>query len=245
MVFKNRQLSEENLTTRRELAMYKHAEGELSKRNHAYLMTIQSLLSKLRALEGASAELSKSRTSSDDIITSAYRTKVTALQDAVEDTLKMLDGMRNDLEVKTTEVARIRMEREELGFLVLQAAQEAKGHLTDTLYGQSIQEDDESMDEALRGRQGGPNFSQQIRLQDLKGAQRHQVLRYLVERVSDMHVEARKNILPDDRSDTRNVLFPKIDRKPVARSLTGRGSVDTERHRVKTGADHRSEGGRS
>jgi len=46
--------------------------------------------------------------------------------------------MRVDLEVKSTEVARIRMEREELGFLVLQAAQEAKGHLTDRLYGQVI-----------------------------------------------------------------------------------------------------------
>jgi len=45
-------------------------------------------------------------------------------------------GMRVHLEVKSTEVARIRMEREELGFLVLQAAQEAKGHLTDRLYGQ-------------------------------------------------------------------------------------------------------------
>ena len=56
-------------------------------------MTIQSLLSKLRALEGASAELSKSRGGTDDVITAAYRTKVSALQDAVEDTLMMLDGV--------------------------------------------------------------------------------------------------------------------------------------------------------
>jgi len=56
-------------------------------------MTIQSLLSKLRALEVASAELSKSRGGTDDVITAAYRTKVSALQDAVEDTLMMLDGV--------------------------------------------------------------------------------------------------------------------------------------------------------
>ena len=173
------------------------------------------------------------------------QSKVSALQGSVEDTLRVLDEMRLDLEGKTAEVERIRMEREEMGFLVLQSAQEAKGHLTDSLYGQSIQEDLDSSDGSpLHGRPG-PNFSQQIRLEDLKGTKRHQVLRYIVERVSDLHMEARNHIVPTERGDHKNVLFPKIDRgKHGTRSLVARSSLDSERQRVVAGGDHLSEGGR-
>jgi hypothetical protein len=246
LVHKNRRLTEENLATRRELELYRHAEAELSKRNHAYLVTIQSLLSKLRALEGASAELSKPRATSGDYVTSAYKNKVNVLQQSVEDTLSMLDSMRSDLESKKGEVERVRMQREELGFLVLQAAQEAKGHLTDSIYGQTIQEDEESVDDTRERRQAGPQFAQHVRLDELKGAQRHQVLRYIFERVSDLHNVARKNIMPDDSADGGgNVMFPKIDRTRLGtQSLRGDGgSLDSERRRIKTGADHRSEGG--
>ena len=244
LVHKNRRLTEENLATRRELELYRHAEAELSKRNHAYLVTIQSLLSKLRALEGASAELSKPRATSGDYVTSAYKNKVNVLQQSVEDTLSMLDSMRSDLESKKGEVERVRMQREELGFLVLQAAQEAKGHLTDSIYGQTIQEDEESVDDTRERRQAGPQFAQHVRLDELKGMQRHQVLRYIFERVSDLYNVARKNIIPEDNAGG-NVLFPKIDRTRLGtQSLRGDGgSLDSERRRMKTGADHRSEGG--
>ena len=249
LVHKNRRLTEENLATRRELELYRHAEAELSKRNHAYLVTIQSLLSKLRALEGASAELSKSRATSGDYITSAYKNKVNALQESVEDTLSMLDSMRADLESKKEEVDRIRTQREELGFLVLQAAQEAKGHLTDSIYGQTIHEDDESLDDTRERRQAGPQFTQHVRLNELKGMQRHQVLRYIFERVGDLHTVARKNIMPDDGAGAaENVLFPRIDPSRLrvgTQSLKAGGSMDSERRRIKTGADHRSEGGLS
>ena len=184
---------------------------------------------------------------SDSKAGGAAQAKVNVLQDSVEDTHRVLDDMRLNLEGKTAEVERIRMEREELGFLVLQSAQEAKGHLTDSLYGQSIQEDKDSGDHSsgMRGRLG-PSFSQQIRLEDLKGAKRHQVLRYIVERVSDLHAEARNNIVPTDRGDQKNVLFPKIDRGQTGtRSLAARSSLDSERQRVKAGGEHLSEGGRS
>ena len=46
----------------------------------------------------------------------------------MEETLSLLEEMRGKLENKTSEVASIKLEREEMGFLVLQAAQEAKVH---------------------------------------------------------------------------------------------------------------------
>ena len=72
------------------------------------------------------------------------------------------------------------------------------------------------------------------------------MLRYIFERVSDLHNVARKNIMPDDSADGGgNVMFPKIDRTRLGtQSLRGDGgSLDSERRRIKTGADHRSEGG--
>jgi len=250
LVHKNRKLSEENVATHRELMLYKHAEAELSKRNHAYLTTITSLISKLKTLEGATSELQKARSKTDGIVTSNYQSKVNALQDSVEDALGVLEKMGKQLNEKTEEVERIRSDRDELGVLVLQAAQEAKGHLTDNLYGQAIKEEEDSQarDENLAGvRTGAHSFTKHIRLTDLKGVQRHQILRYVLERVSDLHKEARKNIIPDDKVDTHNVLFPRITpRKPTgARSLVGRGSIDTDVRRIKGGGDHRSDGGRS
>jgi len=176
----------------------------------------------------------------------AVQAKVNVLQDSVEDTLRVLDDMRLNLEGKTAEVERIRIEREELGFLVLQSAQEAKGHLTDSLYGQSIQEDSGSVEDSAQRGRPGPSFSQQIRLEDLKGAKRHQVLRYIVERVSELYLESRNNIVPAERGDQKNVLFPKIapGAKTGARSLAARSSLDTERQRVMAGREHLSEGGR-
>ena len=243
LIAKNRALSEENLSTRRELAVFKHAEAELSKRNHAYLMTIQSLITKLRALEDASASINNVLTTSDETVTSSYKNKVQSLQASVEETLQLLDGMRGQLEKKTTEVQQIKMEREELGFLVLQAAHEAKGHLTDSFYGQEDLREGARDDAAMHGGPG-PAFTQQIQLQGLTVAQRHQVLRYIVERVSDLHAEARKNIAPVDKGGGKSELFPRIGKPGAAKSLTGRSSIDTQRQRVRGGGDYTSEGGR-
>jgi hypothetical protein len=41
--------------------------------NHAYLMTIQSLLSKLRSLESATLEMGKRPAGAEDSISSAYK----------------------------------------------------------------------------------------------------------------------------------------------------------------------------
>ena len=43
--------------------------------NHAYLMTIQSLLSKLRSLESATSEMGKLSGGVDDVISTAYKVR--------------------------------------------------------------------------------------------------------------------------------------------------------------------------
>ena len=54
-----------------------------------------------------------------------------------------------------------------------------QGHLTDRLYGQSIEEsvDEGSQDSPPKHQPPGLDYSQQIRLGELKGSQRHQVAR--------------------------------------------------------------------
>ena len=52
--------------------------------NHAYLMTIQSLLSKLRSLESATAEMGKALPGADDVVSTAYKVRVLSLEAQVK-----------------------------------------------------------------------------------------------------------------------------------------------------------------
>lgn len=77
---KNRKLADENMSTRRELAMYKQAESELARRNHAYIKTIHSLMAKLKSLEGAKKDLERVCKDKEGFISTSYKQRVTSLQ---------------------------------------------------------------------------------------------------------------------------------------------------------------------
>ena len=59
LLHKNSLLVEENRLAKRELGLRKQTEQEMAKRNHAYLRSIKSLLSKLKGLDQTRREVEK------------------------------------------------------------------------------------------------------------------------------------------------------------------------------------------
>mgnify|MGYP006876808868 CR=1 FL=1 len=105
LMLRNKKLSEENFLVRKDLNSYEQAEQELSRRNHAYLKTINSLVSKLKSLEDAKQLVSRSSKEKEEHLNSVYRQRVMALQTSVEETYQQLEQIHTNIQAKDTEVA--------------------------------------------------------------------------------------------------------------------------------------------
>lgn len=85
-------------------ALHKEAETELAKRNHAYLKTIQSLITKLKAVESAKREMEKGGRDKEEVVGAQYKQRMKLLQDTVEETYANLKTLQMELEDKNVEV---------------------------------------------------------------------------------------------------------------------------------------------
>lgn len=184
---KNRKLADENMSTRRELAMYKQAESELARRNHAYIKTIHSLMAKLKSLEGAKKDLERVCKDKEGFISTSYKQRVTSLQDSVQETYQSLEEMRNDLDNRKSELTRLQQTKDDVALYVLQAAREVKQKLT-----AKPESDKSTIDEDGHDKWGVLERElMAFRLSDLEGDEKESALRYMIARISAMDIEAR------------------------------------------------------
>eukprot|EP00286_Rhodomonas_abbreviata_P000782 CAMPEP_0181288166 /NCGR_PEP_ID=MMETSP1101-20121128/183_1 /TAXON_ID=46948 /ORGANISM="Rhodomonas abbreviata, Strain Caron Lab Isolate" /LENGTH=491 /DNA_ID=CAMNT_0023392261 /DNA_START=147 /DNA_END=1622 /DNA_ORIENTATION=- len=210
---KNRKLADENLITRRELAMYKQAESELARRNHAYLKTIHSLLAKLKSLEGAKKDMERMTKDKEGFISTAYKGRVASLQESVEETYKYLDAIGKDLESKSTELSRLQQVKDDISLFIIQAAKEAKRRIAAAYLGErSPIDDEEGSEDRLAGLREQDVLD--VRLDELPLEEREDVLRFIVARVSSLDKEAKRSTLNSPKSaEDAGGLFPQITTK--------------------------------
>eukprot|EP00285_Hemiselmis_virescens_P001539 CAMPEP_0173412956 /NCGR_PEP_ID=MMETSP1356-20130122/80782_1 /TAXON_ID=77927 ORGANISM="Hemiselmis virescens, Strain PCC157" /NCGR_SAMPLE_ID=MMETSP1356 /ASSEMBLY_ACC=CAM_ASM_000847 /LENGTH=104 /DNA_ID=CAMNT_0014374923 /DNA_START=66 /DNA_END=377 /DNA_ORIENTATION=- len=104
--------------------MHKEAEGELAKRNHAYLKTIQSLIAKLKAVETVKKDMERGGKNKEESVIAQYRMRMKLLQDTVEESYEQLEVLRQENEDKQSEVSRLHAIKEDLGMAILQSAEE-------------------------------------------------------------------------------------------------------------------------
>lgn len=184
---KNSKLADENRNAKRELTLHKQTEAEMARRNHAYLKTIKTLLSKLKSLDVQKRELEKQGKSKEESIVLQYRQRVTLLQETVEDGYRQLEEMREELEGKTNEVARMEGLKDEVSLFILKAADETKQQLAEHEPGGSWIEES-ALPELSSDQVWRPGDPIPPRLEDLNMVQRERVLRYLLGKLHDLQI---------------------------------------------------------
>ena len=105
LLHKNSKLAEDNRNAKRELELHKQTEAEMARRNHAYLRTIKSLLTKLKSLDQTKRDLERSAKSKEESVVGQYKDRVALLQQTVEEAYMQLDEMRMDIESKNSGVS--------------------------------------------------------------------------------------------------------------------------------------------
>jgi len=122
LLHKNSLLVEENRLARRELELRKQTEAEMARRNHGYLKSIKSLLSKLKDMDEGRRSVEQSGRNKEEGILNQYKTRIQLLQDTVEGAYKELESLRNDLTSKMSEMNRLEVMKDEVtAFLEEQA----------------------------------------------------------------------------------------------------------------------------
>jgi len=196
LMMRNKKLSDENFLVRRDLNSYQQAEEELSRRNHAYLKTINSLVSKLKSLEDAKQLVQRSSKDKEEHLNGMYKQRVAALQHSVEETYQQLEKIHTTVQAKETQVNRLEAMGNVMSIHLLKAAAEVRMHYTAA--GRSVAEESLASHPHSRKEAGGvlQDRIRLARLSELNRDQREEALRMLVAKVAEFELAEREEETP-------------------------------------------------
>ena len=121
LLHKNEQLTLENKTMKRDLELYRQMEKELAKRNNAYLKTIRTLLSKLKALDATKKDILETGKRKEADILDLYQSQIANISMNLDESTMELDELRTKYADSSEKLKQITSMHDEVMRFMIQA----------------------------------------------------------------------------------------------------------------------------
>jgi hypothetical protein len=127
LLHKNEQLTLENKTMKRDLELYRQMEKELAKRNNAYLKTIRTLLSKLKALDATKKDILETGKRKEADILDLYQSQIANISMNLDESTIELDELRSKYSETSEKLKQITSMHDEVMRFMIQARAPVQG----------------------------------------------------------------------------------------------------------------------
>uniref|UniRef100_A0A7S3G3T4 Cilia- and flagella-associated protein 157 n=1 Tax=Palpitomonas bilix TaxID=652834 RepID=A0A7S3G3T4_9EUKA len=196
LILVNEKVSTENRALKREIELFKQTEKELAKRNHSYLRTIRTLLTKLKAAgaERPEADIPEIDEDPNSEVLELYRTKVTTLESTLKATEEELVAAEQQRDEASKELKMVLDLHDEVSRFVLICLHDAKQQL------QAISREQTSEE--------GELSELPSRLDSLSLPQRERVLKYLFAKLGAFKALQKQNEENDKMEQSASRLPP-------------------------------------
>ena len=132
LLHKNEQLTLENKTMKRDLELYRQMEKELAKRNNAYLKTIRTLLSKLKALDATKKDILETGKRKEADILDLYQSQIANISMNLDESTMELDELRSKYSETSEKLKQITSMHDEVMRFMIQARAPVHGSALQT-----------------------------------------------------------------------------------------------------------------